>query len=256
LASLYTEGKAPRSEDLEYSHHEMTLELKLNVVAFYQCCARFPFTSNLLDHWSTLANEEYQYAVSNKLVTKSGLSDFKGHLDSFSKERLLWANNFLVLSDRLFITQNSTANPPLWMDLYAIQLMFLQKERQILFAPVNGFVWILEEGMLSAYPVVGDLSQLTNIEGMLSDDPSFVLPPLFTVVPILAMTITSFGYLSYVVPTDKTDVALCHQIQDFNPEDHKDILAVPAQPCMSVVYAAADKCKKSFKAGHCASNNL
>jgi hypothetical protein len=110
------------------------------------------------------------------------------------------------------------------MDLYAIQLMFLQKERPILFAPVYGFVWILEEGMLSAHPMVGDLSQLTNIEGMLSDNPSFVLPPLFTVVPILATTITSFGYFSYVVPTGETDVALCHQIQDFNPEDHKDIL--------------------------------
>ncbi len=104
--------------------------------------------------------------------------------------------------------------------------------------------------------MVGDLSQLTNIEGMLLDDPSFVLPPLFTVVPILATTITSFGYLSYVAPTEETDVALCHQIRDFNPEDHKDILAFRAQSRLSVFYAAADKCKKSFKAGHCASNNL
>jgi hypothetical protein len=34
-ASLYTEGKFDTNEEDPFSHQEMTLELRLNVVAFY-----------------------------------------------------------------------------------------------------------------------------------------------------------------------------------------------------------------------------
>jgi hypothetical protein len=54
------------------------------------------------------------------------------------------------------------------------------------------------QGMFCAHPQVGDISQLTSIEG-LSANPTFVLPPLFTVVPILAKTVSSLVFcpLSY-----------------------------------------------------------
>jgi hypothetical protein len=87
-AALYTEGKFVTTDDDLYSHPEMSLELRLNVIAFYQRCARFPFTSPLLEYWSTLAIEEYEYAVANDLVASLGLSDFNGDLVPFTETRL------------------------------------------------------------------------------------------------------------------------------------------------------------------------
>jgi hypothetical protein len=67
-ASLYTEGKTNTYDDDLYSHLEMALELRLNLVAFYRRCARYPFTSSILETWSQLALEEYNYAVENDLA--------------------------------------------------------------------------------------------------------------------------------------------------------------------------------------------
>jgi hypothetical protein len=61
----------------------MTLELRLNVVAFYQRCAHFPFLSPLLVNWFFLAIQEYEYAVANNFVNDLGLSDFNGDLEFF-----------------------------------------------------------------------------------------------------------------------------------------------------------------------------
>jgi hypothetical protein len=91
--ALYTEGKYDTSDDDPYSHPEMSLELKLNVVAFYLRCAHFPFTSPLLEYWSLLAIEEYKYAVAEDLLTSLGLSGFKGYLHSFSKDLLQWSRS-------------------------------------------------------------------------------------------------------------------------------------------------------------------
>jgi hypothetical protein len=63
----------------------MTLELRLNVIAFYWPCAHFPFISSLLKKWSILAIQEYEYAVSNEIVNDLGLSTFNGDLEDFER---------------------------------------------------------------------------------------------------------------------------------------------------------------------------
>jgi hypothetical protein len=66
-AALYTEDKFVTSDDDPYSHLEMLLELRQNLITIYQRCAHFPFTSPLLEYWSMLASKEYEYAVANDL---------------------------------------------------------------------------------------------------------------------------------------------------------------------------------------------
>ncbi len=56
-ASLYTEGKTNTDDEDTFSLAEMALELRLNLVAFYQRCAGYPFTSPVFETWSELALE-------------------------------------------------------------------------------------------------------------------------------------------------------------------------------------------------------
>ena len=62
-AAMYTEGKIVTVDETDYDHPEMTLELRLNVIAFYYRCANSPFTSPGLDAWLLLATEEFGYAL-------------------------------------------------------------------------------------------------------------------------------------------------------------------------------------------------
>jgi hypothetical protein len=86
-ASLYTEGKFDTNEDDRFSHLEMTLELRLNVITFYRQCAHFQFISSLLKNWSILAIQEYECTVSNEIVNDLGLSTFNSDLEDFEKDR-------------------------------------------------------------------------------------------------------------------------------------------------------------------------
>jgi hypothetical protein len=80
-----------------------------------------------LVYWSILAVKEYEYAGANDFVNDLGFSDFLGNLEFFEKDRLDWNHNFKVLANRLFIAKNASPNHPLWMDLYAFQLLFYEK---------------------------------------------------------------------------------------------------------------------------------
>jgi hypothetical protein len=128
-ASLYTEGKFDTKEDDRFSHQEMTLELGLNVIAFYWRCAHFPFILSLLKNWSILAIQEYEYAVSNEIVNGLGLSTFNSDLEDFEKDHLDWNHNFKALANCLFTAKIASPNHPLWMDVYALQLLFYEKKQ-------------------------------------------------------------------------------------------------------------------------------
>jgi hypothetical protein len=253
--ALYTEGKSDTSDDDPYYHPKMSLELKLNVVAFYLRCAHFPFTSPLLEYWSSLAIEEYEYAVAEDLLTSLGLSGFKGHLPSFSKDRLQWSDNFRLLAARLQGTNNTLPKPPLWMDLYALQLLFFKKARPVLFAPVYGFATKQAGGLYLAHPQVPMMESLSLIEG-LPDSHSFDLPPLCTVVPLLATTISTFGCLKHPQDDTATDVALCQQLVNYTPKDHLGTAQFRTLPRLSVLQGQVGKSMTTFKPEHCASNAL
>jgi hypothetical protein len=190
--ALYTEGNSDTSDNDPYSHPEMLLELRLNVVAFYQRCAHFPFTSPLLEYWSL-------YAVAQDLLTCLGRSGFKGNLPLLI---------FRLLTARLQGTNNTLPKPLLWMDLYALQLLFFKKARPVLFAPVYSFATTQAGGMYFAHPQVSVMDALSHIEGLTGPQP-FDLPPLFTVVSLLATTISTFGCLKHSQDDTLMDVALC-----------------------------------------------
>ena len=252
--ALYTEGKFDTSDDDPYSHPEMSLELRLNVVAFYHRCAHFPFTSPLLEYWSLLAIEEYKFAADQDLLTSFGLTDFNGDLLLFSEQRLEWSDNFSLLAHRL----HGANKPPLWMDLYALQLLFFKKARSVLFAPVYGFATKQpgDTGMYFAHPQVPDVGALISSPGLTDPEP-FDLPPLFTVVPLLATTITTYGCLKHPQDDDATDIALCQQLKNFAPKDQLGTVQFRrTQPQFSVIEGQVDKLKATFKPEHCASNAL
>ena len=237
-ASLYTEGKFDTGDQDVYCHTEMTLELRLNVVAFYRRCAHFAFTDSLLRTWSMLAGDEYEFAVENDLVTELGLSDFKGDLDGgFTTDRIEWNHNFKVLADRLSNANNtSTMQAPLWMDVYALQLLFFHHERPVIFATAYGFSSKQVPGRYTAHPQVATLPYLTTIDGLMVDQ-SYVILPLFIVVPIISLTVTAFGYLSHLPSNNPTDLELCQEIQNYIQEENNDITQFRTLPQLLVVGA-------------------
>ncbi len=131
-------------------------------------------------------------------MTELGLSDIKGDLRDFITNRIEWKHNFKVLADRLSNANNtSTMQAPLWMDVYALQLLFFHHERPVIFAIAYGFSSKQVLGRYTAHPQVATLPYLTTIDGLMVDK-SYVIPPLFTVVPIISLTVTAFGYLSHL----------------------------------------------------------
>jgi hypothetical protein len=206
--AMYTEDTSDTSNDDPYSHPEMSLELRLNVIAFYRPCAHFSFTLPLVEYWSLLAIEEYHYVAAHDLLTSYGLLGFNGNLLLFLEERLEWSDNCTLLADRLRGTNNTPlVVPPLWMDLYALQLLFFKKARPVLFAPVYGFATKQQGGMYLAHPQVPDMGGLSHIQGLTYPEP-FELPPLFTVVPLLATTASTFGCLKHPQDDNATDIEL------------------------------------------------
>jgi hypothetical protein len=137
------------------------------------------------------------------IVNDLGLSDFNGDLEDFERDRLDWNHNFKALAKRLFTAKNASPNHPLWMDVYSLQLLFYEKTRPVFFTMTSAFEHSHSSGEgLFAHALVLRVPSCTLLHGLV-DDPSpdvtsTNLPPLFTVVPIFAMTLTTFASLSYV----------------------------------------------------------
>jgi hypothetical protein len=122
-SSLYVEVTVGIDNDNSSIVPEMALHLRLNLAAFYHRCARFPFTSDTLVDWSILVVEEDKYLVKTKSVSQMGLSEFHV-LPSFLTDRLQWEDNFTLLARRLTNAPGGP-KPPLWFDIYALQMLLL-----------------------------------------------------------------------------------------------------------------------------------
>jgi hypothetical protein len=135
--------------------------------------------------------------VTNDLHGALGLSGFDGTIASFTDvtaDRLKWNENFKLLAARL----REPDLQGLWMDLHALQLLFYKHESPVYLAPVYGTVTQTPAGVMSAYPHVPILPALAALEGpTILDDND--LPADFTVVPILALDLCQFCFLSHKV---------------------------------------------------------
>jgi hypothetical protein len=131
--------------------------------------------------------------VANNFVNDLGLSDFNCDLNVFDEECLDWKHNFKTLADRFFTAKNASPNPSLWTDVYALQLLFYENNRPFFLT----FTYSFEHSSFScvglqAHPLVFSIPACTLLHGLV-DDPSIDLPPLFIVVPIFFMTISTFS---------------------------------------------------------------
>jgi hypothetical protein len=121
----------------------MVLELRLNLQAFYRHCAHFAFDVPSLVAWSQIAIKEYEYAAHHASVDTLGLTSFDPEdvAEPLGKDRAIWKNNFVVLTDRLTeLSVGGGFKDSLWMDIYALQLMYSEHEQPVFIAPVYGTI--------------------------------------------------------------------------------------------------------------------
>jgi hypothetical protein len=133
-SSLYSEVNVVIHDDNSPTVPEMALHLRLNLA--YHRCARFPFISDTMVEWSIMVVKEYEYLVKTKTVAQMGLSEFHV-LPSFLQDRLQWKDNFTLLARRLTSAPGGP-KPPLWFDMYALQMLFSQHEHSVFISPVYG----------------------------------------------------------------------------------------------------------------------
>jgi hypothetical protein len=122
-ASMYLEGNLEKDIDGDFPYQEMTLELRLNVCAFYKWCCRYPFTALSLTKWATLVVQEYHFLDNHKSLAEMGMSDFDC-LPSFSVDQRAWSANFNLRPLRLTNTDILGPKPPLWADICVLRLLF------------------------------------------------------------------------------------------------------------------------------------
>jgi hypothetical protein len=141
-AALYFEGKLPLFEHTPIPDDvvERTTELRMNISAYYSRCARFQTTNDLMDYWCVSAIDEFQsFHLAD--VTKHGLTDFRPVFPMNGNNWVEWKKNFTMLSHRLMTTSNTgRLHAPLTMDLHVLQLLFLEQNRPVFFAPVYAMI--------------------------------------------------------------------------------------------------------------------
>jgi hypothetical protein len=176
-----------------------------------------------LEEWASLARLEYDYAADNNLLTKVGSSNLNREL-SFTDNRLAWKDNFHLLAHRLTGLKKSA----LWVDIYALQILFSQHEEPVYFCPVYRSVNGPINNLNTAHPQVPLLvSRLKHFQGV-SDNRLATLNPLFTVVPIIALPPTAFGYMakdpmSLIVVSE--DV-MCQSLATYTPKDRLEMMGI------------------------------
>jgi hypothetical protein len=230
-SSLYSEVMVGIHGDNSPTVPEMALHLRLNLAAFYHPCACFPFTSDTMVEWSILVVEKYEYLVKTKTVAQMGLSEFHV-LPSFLKDRLQWKDNFTLLGRRLMNAPGGP-KPPLWFDMYALQMLFSQHEHPVFISPVYGCLIKKDKDDVQAYPHVPSLKKGQWFPG-LRDLEAGEYPSSFTVVPILALDTATFGQIIYT-GRNETHLGLCKKLIEFNPESGESVTFFRGQPRLVVI---------------------
>lgn len=241
---LYFEGQPPGSK-LPDELPEMTLELRLNLSAFYSRCAHFCVTNHFMNEWANFAIDEFN-SLSSDAVSTLGLTSFQSR-ERWTVNRGMWNENLLLLADRLVQLQ-----PPLSCDLFALQILFSAPNlRPVLFAPVYGLVGETDEPDVTkrfALAQVPDVIKLLSYYGLLTQDEVDAFEA-FTIVPIMLLHDTTYGYFSS--PLSHTDAELLVEIRTFSLDYTADRSTFKKKPILKIYPD-----ESTFTVGHCASNFL
>jgi hypothetical protein len=252
-APLYCEGNLYPTDVDGYSHQEMSLEMRLNLQAFYRRCTHFAFTDPCIEELASLAKREYQYAVDNELLASLGFNDFDVDLGSLSDDRIGWSNNFIILGQRLtMLDQRRGLKPALWVDMQALQLLFSYQGHPVLITPVYGVSHPAKEGsdFILVVPKVGGINRLRNFP--VEDD-----NPVFTVVPILALNVSTFGFFTHpstVAPP--TRERICEKIIEHSNTGQPHVAIYRKHPALEVVGGLNGTVSTQYETGHCASDRF
>ena len=253
-APLYTEGNIVHSGEEEYSHAEMTLELRLNLQAFYQRCAHYVFLVPSFDKWSQQVVNEFQYISVHNLLTEYGLADFNGDLVPIFEFRFEWKQNFIILAKRLTsLGTGGALRPAMWLDIFALQLLYSELENPVVFAPVQTFTETLPTA-INIHPHLGLPEELRSFP-----PGKAATTQLFTVVPIMALNATRFGYFEFEkVMAITIPSKLCDAINNWvsfpiEPEEWTEFLHF--KPLL-VSGGAFDYTPPPLRPNHCASEVL
>jgi hypothetical protein len=169
--------------------------------------------------WSILVVEEYEYLVKTKSVSQMGLLEFHV-LPSFLKDRLQWKDNFTLLARRLTNAPGGP-KPPLWFDIYALQMLFSQEEHPVFISPVYGCLIAKDKDDLQAYPHVPSLKRVQCFPGFRDLEPD-EYPSSFTVVPILALDTATSGQILYA-GRKEAHLDFCKKLIEFDPESGESV---------------------------------
>jgi hypothetical protein len=195
--------------------------------------------------WSSLVVQEYEYLVKTNSVAPMGLSAFQV-LPSFLVDRLQWKENFTVVASQLTTTSTSGPKPPLWFDIYALQMMFSQHEHPAFFSPVYGCLIQRPDPLLQAPPLL----RVQWFPGGLRDYEPKDYPSSFTVVPILALNAVTFGLLSHSGGND-SHLDICQELIDFDPDLLKNVNSFSRQPILGVIGGDGTGVPATWVAGYC-----
>jgi hypothetical protein len=250
-SSLYSEVNVGMHDDNSHTVPEMALHLRLNLAAFYHRCARFPFTSNTMVEWSILVVKEYEYLVKTKTVAQMGLLEFHV-LPSFLKDRLQWKDNFTLLGRRLTNAPGGP-KPPLWFDMYVLQMLFSQQEHPVFVSPVYGCLIKKDQHDVQEYPHVPSLKRVQWFPG-LRDLEAGEYPSSFTVVPILALSTATLAQILYT-GRNETHLGLCKKLIEFVPESGESVTSYRPQPRL-VVIGGETEVPPGWLDGYCTSKAL
>jgi hypothetical protein len=117
---------------------------------------------------------------------------------------LQWKDNFTL------------PKPPLWFDMYALQMLFSQHEHPVFISPVYGCLIKKDQHDVQAYPHVPSLKRVQLFPG-LRDLEAGEYPSSFTVVLILALSTATFAQIIYT-GRNETHLGLCKNLIEFVPE--------------------------------------
>ena len=188
----------------EDDRKELSMEIRINLSAFYQRHTHFRFINDLMLAWSKLAIDEFQFFDDSQRA-KYGFGGF--HIVPLTADnRGAWKENFTLLAHRLITTQTlGKVYPPLMTDLIALQLLYSRQSRPVYFAPVYGLIRAFtSEDKVTSYvgeaqvPSPADL--LSVLDTISAADLVDTMTQEYTVVPIMPLHGTSFGILSAPPP--------------------------------------------------------
>jgi hypothetical protein len=240
------------SDDIAVSPQmdEMTLELRLNLAAFYFRCGHYVFTNECLESWALSICDEYAcYAQSESKLSECGLTSFRP-MNVLTTNR---THNFILLGRRLTVTQtNAKLKAPLAADLFTLQLLFSRQARPVYIAPVYGMIGsIITDGRTTSHYALAQVPEMSDLWG--NNTVEGLLAP-YTVVPIMPLDDTSFGFfstLSTSATIDITDDNVRAQLPLYRSFYENNLELFQRLPMMRINPEEA-----TFTAGHCASNWL